>query len=73
MYGPEAGGGLADWSSSGVFCGTGATNISASTLGNVPAGCSRLMTISPVFSLVLMPEMPPFLVFANFSAPTMSV
>jgi hypothetical protein len=31
------------------------------------------MTISPVFSLTLMPEMPPFFVFANCSAPTMSV
>ncbi len=68
-----AGDGLVDWFVSGVLGGTGATNIRPSSLVKVPRGLTRLMTISPVLSLVLIPGMPPFFVSANFSAPTMSV
>ena len=72
-YGPVAGGGFDDWFLSGVSGGTGATNIRPSSLVKVPRGLTRSMTISPVLSLVLIPGMPPVLVSANFSAPTMSV
>ena len=56
MNGPLAGGGLFVASlSSGVVGGTGAANISPSTLLNVPLGAVSAMVMSPVSSLVVMP------------------
>src|SRR6476620_2373853 len=42
MDGPVPGGGLAERSSTGVSCGSGATNIRPSSLVKVPRGPSRL-------------------------------
>ena len=36
-----------------------------------PCGAISLIVISPVESFVVIPLMPPFFVFANWSAPTM--
>ena len=56
MNGPLDGGGLFVASlSSGVVGGTGAANISPSTLLNVPLGAVSAMVMSPVSSLVEMP------------------
>ena len=58
MKGPLEGGGLLVASlSSGVLGGTGAANMSASTLLNVPLGLSSAMVMSPVASSVVMPLM----------------
>ena len=56
MNGPLDGGGLFVASlSSGVVGGTGAANISPSTLLNVPLGAVSSIVMSPVSSLVVMP------------------
>ena len=56
MNGPLAGGGLLVASlSSGVVGGTGAANISPSTLLKVPLGSVSAMVMSPVLSSVVMP------------------
>src|SRR6266540_7134433 len=73
MYGPVDGIGVVDWSLSGVPAGTGAAKIVARMFWKSPCGFTSLTVIFPVASFAVIPEMSPFFVFENWSAPTMFV
>src|SRR5512142_2153281 len=73
MYGPVEGIGCVDWSFAGVPEGTGAAKSVARMFWKSPCGFTRWMVIFPVWSFTLIPEMSPFFVFENWSAPTMLV
>src|SRR6266540_7412579 len=73
MYGPVDGIGFVDWSFAGVFAGTGAAKIVARMFWKSPCGFASLIVIFPVASSAVMPEMSPFFVSENVSAPTVFV
>ncbi len=56
-----------------VSAGSGAAKSIASSLLKVLRGSTRWMTMRPVLSSASIPPMPPCFVFANRSAPTMSL
>src|SRR6266568_1988909 len=73
MYGPVDGIGCVDWSFAGVPAGTGAAKIVARMFWKSPCGLFSVIVMSPVASSAVIPEMSPFFVFENWSAPTMFV
>src|SRR3954454_20891234 len=64
---------LDDWAFVEVPLGNGAANVVARMFWKSPCGFVSLIVILPVASSAVMPEISPFFVFENWSAPTMFV
>src|SRR3954447_7698870 len=73
MYGPVAGGGFVERSCAGVPVGTSDAQGVARMFEKSPCGAFSVTSMVPAASSVLMPEISPFLVLENSSAPTMPV